>query len=1731
MPGNEASDRVHNFFQTGNLSQSQNHTQSVEGNWTLFNNNPWAPSDRQLGGIFSSKHYSPQQADSERGQGNPFSLGSYGPNYAQSSPRTEFSKSQSQSQQHGLNGFMHATQVSHTRHNESNVGLDLESDRHYPISKGLPILDSHQRSSQQHSNSNPMSFERMESPINFDFLGNQQQISGHQSGTEESVQRQQSGLSEVQQMQQQFMLKQMQDLQRQHELWQLEALQRNSFSQISGIPNQGISHPPGSVNDTAIHDGSSFPWSSQVMAGNPNWLQRGVSATVQGYSNGVMITPEQGQALRFMGMLPPQTSQSLYGVPVSGSRVAGPFIHGQIDKPGMQQLPVHNSSLSGNQHVFFPEQTMNREGANAMKPVYENKKNEHGSGPGPGDLGYVECFNQIQQRNVTLKDSGAKKELAISSETLPEKSEKHVTSSQSAVALDPTEEKILFGGDDNIWEAFGGSLSSGTGGSNNLDGAFPSLQSGSWSALMQSAVAECGSSAVALQGQWGGVGVQNSGSIAANHQNSIFRDSRKKEAAWAEDSQAAPLRSRPIANDANLSTSYGHSSAFPASFLNQPRENVQATSSLQSSEEGRNWLDNSRPPTPADGRQVENVNFWSHQQNLSLQGSQQGSQSMNAANVFRFIESAAQNGVMASNALHGVDHDKAISANVGHAGALSRHDSVPNANFEFTGTKFNAKDESGIHNSSTIKANQDASQKLLENRNLNFWRTVSSGKSGIDDSKNQQQLSQSSQVLDSSLNSSFMGGSEMRGAGNADRRGNFSDSHSSNISRHATSCSFRENVGSDIGNIHSFPGEKHKSSDPVNIKSVSSRKFQHHPMGDVDIVGEPVYGPKHPMQLHATVHPLLGGPRSQGGQPMFLHPATDKSLGSRKLQGVATNIPGDVTASYGRPSSDFHPGYIPGEPALLSMPGHTSTSDKPMPPSQNMLELLHKVDQPNEQHSAWQVGSSRLSCAPEAQASDRAVKWSKQSPASQTFGLQLAPPSQGLPVPNFMVGGESALQNLNSSSLSNTASCVEEDKGNVWLSPRGCAQSLPTFRETPQEGCQSHKYGVSGQDVAEPVQSSIQGNFSSPALGSGCVRSHVQNRDITDAGRKMTNDQPRQSANLSVTSAAARTLHNDLASPREVSQLTNLEQCDAKPRIHQNLLLDVSVPPQHSVHDRVDSGSLSTMAPSVPAYSSSQQLLGSQSVNASNVDSSQLQPNHSVEPRSGSQQEQDYEDFFRKETAVSSHVSGEENPGKKIDGLIMSDDSPSGSATSQKGIEAFGRSLRPSSHMYSSYSVMQSMQPVKNTEMDDSDRQLKRFKGSDGGAKAEHIAGKAGLMLTSGSNPVTGNTSVSHTLISPGDTKMVNVSPETNNDQESSSSFLLQPAKNSGADYASRAEQPHISPKMAPTWFDQYGSLKNGQFPLVHDARISQTISCSQQQFMNKDSKILVADHSSGQENVAIDTDQMGNSQQSTSTSMLGDQFSSPNSLVHGAISTVLASLGPKKRKSAMSDLFPWCKEVTLGSQRVQTISSAEVEWARAANRLVEKVEDETDISGEILLGNRSRRRLILTTQLMQQLLRPPPAGILSLDANSNYETVTYFVARLALGDACSMSCCLESDSYLGSENSRSENPKTPGRNRDHYFSKLVEGFTYRAKNLENDLLRLDKQALTLDLRLECQDLERLSIINRFAKFHGRGQSEGAEMSASLSTAAIMQRPAPQRYVTAHPIPMNLPDGIQCLSL
>ncbi|THU65946.1 hypothetical protein C4D60_Mb05t08990 [Musa balbisiana] len=204
-----------------------------------------------------------------------------------------------------------------------------------------------------------------------------------------------------------------------------------------------------------------------------------------------------------------------------------------------------------------------------------------------------------------------------------------------------------------------------------------------------------------------------------------------------------------------------------------------------------------------------------------------------------------------------------------------------------------------------------------------------------------------------------------------------------------------------------------------------------------------------------------------------------------------------------------------------------------------------------------------------------------------------------------------------------------------------------------------------------------------------------------------------------------------------------------------------------------------------------------------------------------------------------------------------------------------------------------------------------------------------------------------------------------------------------------------------------------------------------------------------------------------------------------------------------------------------------ELAWAQAVNRLIEKVADEAESIEDGPSNFQPRRRLILTTQMIQQLLPAVPPAIINVEATSAYERSTYYVAKSTLADACSQISSFERDSCA--DVNLTINKVKSFELRDHIFSKIVEEFNGRSKKLESEFSRLYKKGSTLDVRLECQELERFSIVNRLVKFHGRSQTNG--VGGSSASEAAPRRTLPQRYVTAHSKPENFPDAALCISL
>lgn len=644
-----------------------------------------------------------------------------------------------------------------------------------------------------------------------------------------------------------------------------------------------------------------------------------------------------------------------------------------------------------------------------------------------------------------------------------------------------------------------------------------------------------------------------------------------------------------------------------------------------------------------------------------------------------------------------------------------------------------------------------------------------------------------------------------------------------------------------------------------------------------------------------------------------------------------------------------------------------------------MLELLHKVDQSNELGTRTHIGSSDryLSsemCETETSDGSGGHLQRKQSSATQGFGLQLAPPSQLLPIPDRALSSQSSSQTVLGSS--HVASGTG-DKGNTWLASAASVQSLSSSRESSQGEFRNNISGSSGPTGNIPSQYGVQGNFSAAfASGSPFSRSHLQAQHMTVASGQLMSNQPvdisfdrlpsqskqrdqsgerapaGQSALAAVPDLSTSTRQNNLACSAEMSHSR-----DPALQIPSSEAMPVSLPCVTSGMSQP--GAFSKMLPNLWNNVSSQQhLSGSQlSKVPSNLLKSHLQSDNNSGPltldnqdpqRGGSGQPGFGASSINSQGFGKEH-SMKESPGQQVsaenidrvektlslsqgkESVVkrLSDSTHSNAAATQRDIEAFGRSLRPNNVMHQNYSLLNQVQAMQS-EIDPSNRSVKRFRGPDSGVDVQQVAPKGGQQLSYGYNTMVREASDDHSSGPSGDSKMLSFSAKLgeSRDTNASSQDMLAFGQDNSHHLSSsndaagvQAEHSQISPQMAPSWFERYGSLKNGQMLPLYDGRKTATAKALEQPFIvGKPSDELLAHNSVEQVNAAASASHLGYVRQgSTSTSVANEQLSTPH-LLSSDVTDQSLVVRPKKRKSVTLGLIPWHKELTEGSQRLLNI-------------------------------------------------------------------------------------------------------------------------------------------------------------------------------------------------------------------
>ncbi|XP_050902108.1 uncharacterized protein LOC127110584 [Lathyrus oleraceus] len=345
------------------------------------------------------------------------------------------------------------------------------------------------------------------------------------------------------------------------------------------------------------------------------------------------------------------------------------------------------------------------------------------------------------------------------------------------------------------------------------------------------------------------------------------------------------------------------------------------------------------------------------------------------------------------------------------------------------------------------------------------------------------------------------------------------------------------------------------------------------------------------------------------------------------------------------------------------------------------------------------------------------------------------------------------------------------------------------------------------------------------------------------------------------------------------------------------------------------------------------------------------------------------------------------------------DASQSSQAATPRDIEDFGRSLRPNTFLHHSFSTLNQLQSRKNMDINPIDQDVNKFKVSDdvGDRQFDSNHGERSYGYNYTVEDVLGNNS-----LVPGNGRETNASSEV-------VEYGQKNAANRNNVTSLRSDHSIINPQMAPSWFEQYGTFKNGMILPMHDVRAMTPKIMDQPFIVKNQSASMHLGSSMEQVNRLNNTDQHAHARLSPiPTSVVSVNV--PSQLLPPAVEPDLHVARPKKRKSANSELMAWHEELKQGSERLRDIRVAELDWAQAANRLIEKVEEDAELV-EVLPTMKSRRRLVLTTQLMQQLLNPPPAEVLSADVKLNHDSVIYFVARSVLGDGCSSVSVCGSDS------------------------------------------------------------------------------------------------------------------------
>lgn len=567
------------------------------------------------------------------------------------------------------------------------------------------------------------------------------------------------------------------------------------------------------------------------------------------------------------------------------------------------------------------------------------------------------------------------------------------------------------------------------------------------------------------------------------------------------------------------------------------------------------------------------------------------------------------------------------------------------------------------------------------------------------------------------------------------------------------------------------------------------------------------------------------------------------------------------------------------------------------------------MDQSGEHGIATNTSTSNRhlsSRVPDTESSDGSVVHPQRNQNSSThgFGLQLAPPTQRLPTASSHATPHVASETV--------------DMGHTWLATTKTFSSQESSHEL-----RNNISGSSGQTFDKASQYSVLGNIPhSFTSGFPFSRIHSQNQNMANtqvANTQYANatfvDRTASMNQIDEQSDRAQRSQSDLASaPGESVMQISASEAGTAPhpsvtfsaslhgtpsKVFHNVWTSVSSK-QHPNTSKIPSRPPpinvceTTTGPQKPGFGDSEK-------DGNNLSGQQILP-ESVDAA--------------EETASASRVKS------------TPDASQSSPVATSRDIEDFGRSLRPNNFLHQNFSLLNQAQSIKNMEIDPSNRDVKRFKVSDNVVDKQQVDPNHGQQSYSYDDMVK-DVSGNHSSVPPSDPNILSFSTKAGDgrDTDSSSQEVVGYSQSNALNLSSsskttsvRSEHSLINPQMAPSWFEQYGTFKNGKMLPMYDVRTMTQKTMDQPFIVRNQSDNLHLGKSMEQVNSLSDAGQLSNARQTPMPNSVASDHMPSQLLPPPTVERDLLITRAKKRESATSELMPWHKELSQGSERLRDI-------------------------------------------------------------------------------------------------------------------------------------------------------------------------------------------------------------------